>query len=170
MECNVCEFTKGKLTYEINNLSKRTHVSVRFYYDPLVYIERHLTACLEDGNLMINADIENAIKGCFSENSIQMFYNLDGKEKKVKLGSNNILQKNIKTKKNLHFKLKNEGQTNKFEINNKESCAVKAKIGKIEDEDEDEDEDENDQLSVIGIVIGSSVCFGKASFRKPLSF
>ena len=78
-------------------------------YDPLVYIEKHLTACLENGNLEIYVDKENALKSCFSEDGIQIFYILDGKEIPLKLGSNNIMQENITDK--INFKITNKNET-----------------------------------------------------------
>ena len=125
--------------------------TVRFSYDPLDYIVSDLTACLtEDGNLVINVDRENALKSCFSEDGIQMFYIIDDKENKVEKGSNNVMQKEIKSEENLQFKIENKGRTKFFETKNNENCGVKIEIS-----------------SVIGIVSGS-VCLGKGTFTKSL--
>ena len=96
------------------------------YYDPLVYIIEHLSACLEDENLEIFADRENALKSCFSEDLIKMFYmSKSGRKIKVKLGSNIIKQQitDITENKNHKFKIEVYGKMEEFEINNTLSCA-----------------------------------------------
>ena len=100
------------------------------YYDPLVYIKNCLTACLEDGNLEINADKRNALKSCFSENFLKLFYITgSGTEIKVKVGSNNIYQQttNMKSTKSHKFRIENNGKAEDFEINNTLSCAKQSK-------------------------------------------
>ena len=76
---------------------------------------------MEDKSLIINVDEENALRSCFSEDGIQMFYILDGKEIPLKIGSNNITQKNIKE--NLDFKITNKEGNGKREFSRKtEDC------------------------------------------------
>ena len=118
---NVCKSTKGKLIFETINHATE---NVRFSYNPLDYIANHLTACLEDGHLIMKkADKENALKSCFSEDSedrAKMFYFLQGAEIPLKLGSNSITQEtqeNIKNTKNLHFEIRHEDKTKEFDIN-----------------------------------------------------
>ena len=52
-----------------------------------------------------------------------MLYIIDGKEIPLKLGSNNITQENIKDKKNINFKIKNEGKIKEFRRQNTEICS-----------------------------------------------
>ena len=92
-----------------------------FSYDPLDYIENELKACREGGNLEIFVD--KKINTCFTTRGIQMLYILDGKEIPLKLGSNNITQENIKDKKNINFKIKNEGKIKEFRRQNTEICS-----------------------------------------------
>ena len=80
------------------------------------FIARHLSACLEDGNLEINVDEKNALKSCFSEDDIRIFYILDGIETKVEIGSNIITNENIKEKKSLPFIIKKTDVQKEIEI------------------------------------------------------
>lgn len=109
---DICKKTNGKLKFEIEDVS--SSLDVGFSYDPLDYIDEHLTACLEDGNLVINVDEENALKNCFSEDGIQMFYIEEEKALPLKIGSNNITQENIKE--NLNFKITNKVGNGKREF------------------------------------------------------
>ena len=140
-EWDVCKSIRGEtiLMYQ-----KKSNPSFDFSYDPLVYIKKHLTACLKDGNLEIYADAENALKSCFSKGSIQMFCILSGKELPLKLGSNNITQENLKDKKNLHVKIRQDKtkEFTEYSLNITESCATQSKS-----------ESENTSF-VIGIVFG----------------
>ena len=89
-ERDVCKSTRGEavLVY-----SRKSNPYFDFSYDPLIYIEKHITACWEDENLEIYT--ENALNRCFFKDGIQMFYILDGKEISLKPGSNNMTQENI---------------------------------------------------------------------------
>ena len=103
--------------------------------------------------MVINADKRNALKGCFSEDGIQMFYILDGIETKMKLGSNNITEENIEDRKNLHFKIRNKDK--EIQSNTTvESCAIRSEDGNT--------------TSVTGIVIGLVTLFflGRSSLKN----
>ena len=110
------------------------------------YIEKHLTACLEDKNLLIYVDKENALKSCVSEDGIQMFYIEEGKELPLKLGSNNITQEYIKE--NLNFKITNKVGNGKKEFQrNTEKCAKQSSMSPVT-------KAANTSLA-IGVVFGS---------------
>ena len=121
-ERDVCKSTSGEavLVY-----SRKSNPYFDFSYDPLIYIEKHITACWEDENLEIYT--ENALNRCFFKDGIQMFYILDGKEISLKPGSNNMTQENIKVRKNLNLKIRNKYETKEFQINITESCAPESK-------------------------------------------
>ena len=98
-EWDVCKSIRGET---ILRYQKKSNPSFDFSYDPLVYIKKHLKACMENKHLKIHMDKEK-LKNCFSEDGIQLFYIVEGKELPLKLGSNNITQE-----KNLNFKITNK--------------------------------------------------------------
>ena len=126
--------------------------AVKFSYDPLkYYIENHFTACLEDGNLEINADEKNALKSCFSEDHIQIFYFLDEQNKKVNPGSNNIIGEKT-DKKKLKFKIQNnEGLKEIIEKDNNCEKLVQPE----ESEPEESEPEESNAPLITGIVFGT---------------
>ena len=125
--------------------------AVQFSYDPLdYYIENHFTACLEDGNLEINADEKNALKSCFSEDHIQIFYFLDEQNKKVNPGSNNIIGEKT-DKKKLKFKIQNEGLEEIIEKDNNCEKLVQPE----ESEPEESEPEESNAPLITGIVFGT---------------
>ena len=67
--------------------------------------------------------VDKKINTCFTTRGIQMLYILDGKEIPLKLGSNNLTQENIKDKKNINFKIENEGKIKEFRRPNTEICS-----------------------------------------------
>ena len=76
---------------------------------------------MENKHLKIHMDKEK-LKNCFSEDGIQLFYIVEGKELPLKLGSNNITQENIKE--NLNLKITNKADNREKEFRrNTESCA-----------------------------------------------
>ena len=112
-EWDVCKSATIELQIRFHKESQKSRIYVEeISYDPLVYIEKNLKACMED-NLVINVDEENALRSCFSEDSIQMFYISDRKEVPLKIGSNsNITQENIKE--NLDFKITKKEEKREF--------------------------------------------------------
>ena len=117
----------------------------------MLHIENQITVCLEDGNLKINADEKNALDSCFSEDHIKVFYILNGTDIKVKPGSNNITEENIKDKEKFEFKIEIDGQTERFDRNNTESCAKLVQIQSVGSKHQKS----NTSLVIIGIVIGT---------------
>ena len=117
-EWDVCKSATGELQFYYTE-----KIYADFSYDPLDYIEEHLKACWEGGNLEIFVDRKETLKSCFTKEGIQMLYILDETEIPLKLGSNNITQENIKDKKNLNLKIENEDKIKKFRRQNIKSCS-----------------------------------------------
>ena len=115
-EWDICKSATGELQFYYTE-----KIYADFSYDPLDYIENELKACREGGNLEIFVD--KKINTCFTTRGIQMLYIIDGKEIPLKLGSNNITQENIKDKKNLNLKIKNEGKIKELRRQNIKSCS-----------------------------------------------
>ena len=117
-EWDVCKSATGELQFYYTE-----KIYADFSYDPLDYIENDLKACWEGGNLEIFVDRKETLKSCFTKEGIQMLYILDETEIPLKLGSNNITQENIKDKKNLNLKIKNEGKIKELRRQNIKSCS-----------------------------------------------
>ena len=149
VEWDVCQSATGKLLFETSET-----LYLLFSYNPLEFIQKHVSTCLEDGNLEINVDKRNALDTSFSEDGIQIFYILDGIETNMKLGSNNLTEENMKDKKNLHFKIRNKD--GEIERNITESCEIRSEDGIT--------------ASITGIVAGLVTLYfiGRASLKNTL--
>ena len=120
-EWDICKSATGELQFY--RPKPKPKIYADFSYDPLDYIEEHLKACWEGGNLEIFVDRKETLKSCFTKEGIQMLYILDETEIELNLGSNNITQENIKDKKNLNLKIKNEGKIKELRRQNIKSCS-----------------------------------------------
>ena len=97
-------------------------------------------------------DENNALESCFSEDHIKLFYTSDGKDTRVKPGSNHITDENIKDKEKFVFKIEIDGkEPTRFERNNTESCAKLVRIQSVGSKHQKS----NTSLVIIGIVIGT---------------
>ena len=114
-------------------------------------------------------DENNALESCFSEDHIKLFYTSDGKDTRVKPGSNHITDENIKDKEKFVFKIEIDGkEPTRFERNNTESCKIRPQIRSKDEKGQLEENKVWWTSGRIGIVIGLVNLFflGRCSLKN----